>query len=115
MFEPGWGGGERKIQKFVILLDMKYFLIKYHLKEGLEEQWHQKVIQFISELENDSDLQGKISYRCMKGRGSSEYYHLASATDDQAAQALQSKGFFSRYTEQTKSVAEGEVVVLLLE
>jgi len=39
----------------------------------------------------------------------------AAAADEEAIQALQSRAFFSRYTEQTKRVAGGEVEVLPLE
>jgi len=94
---------------------MKHFLIKYRLKNGSEEQWHQDIVRFISALDNDPALRGKISYRCMKRRGGSDYYHLAVAADDHAIQALQSREFFSRYTEQTKLAAGGEVEVLPLE
>ena len=94
---------------------MKQFLIKYRLKNGSEEQWHQDIVRFISALDNDPALRGKISYRCMKGRGGSDYYHLAAASDDHAIQALQSREFFLRYTEETKRAAGGEVDVLALE
>ena len=94
---------------------MKQFLIKYRLTNGPEERWHQDIVQFISALDNDPALSGKISYRCLKARGGSDYYHLAAAADDQAIQALQSREFFSRYTEQTKLAAGGEVEVLPLE
>lgn len=94
---------------------MKQFLIKYRLKNGSEEQWHQDIGRFISALNNDPALRGKISYRCMKGRGGSDYYHLATATDDDAIHALQAREFFRRYTEQTKLAAGGEVEVLPLE
>jgi hypothetical protein len=94
---------------------MKYFLIKYRLKSGPEEQWHQDIARFISALDNDPDLSGKISYRCMKDRGGSDYFHLAAAADDQAVKMLQSREFFTRYTEQTKLAAGGEVEVLPLE
>ena len=94
---------------------MKHFLIKYRLKNGSEEQWHQDIVRFISALEDDPALRGKISYRCMKRRGGSDYYHLAAAAHDHAIQALQSREFFSRYTEQTKLAAGGEVEVLPLD
>ena len=94
---------------------MKHFLIRYRRKDGSEEQWHQDIVRFISALDNDPALRGKISYRCMKGRGGSDYYHLAAAADDDAIKALQSREFFSRYTEQTKLAAGGEVEVLPLE
>jgi len=58
---------------------MKQFLIKYRLKNGSEERWHQDIVRFISALDNDPALRGKISYRCMKSRGGSDYYHLATA------------------------------------
>jgi hypothetical protein len=85
---------------------MKNFLIKYHIENVLEEQWHQEIVRFISDLDNDPALKGKISYRCMKGRGGSDYYHLAAAADDHAIQTLQSREFFSRYAEQTKLAAD---------
>jgi hypothetical protein len=43
---------------------MKQFLIKYRLKSGSEERWHQDIVRFISALDNDPALRGKISYRC---------------------------------------------------
>jgi hypothetical protein len=94
---------------------MKHFLIKYRLKNGSEERWHQGIVRFISALDNDPALRGKISYRCMKGRGGSDYYHIATAADDDAIRALQAREFFIRYTEETKLAAGGEVEVLPLE
>ena len=72
---------------------MKHFLIKYRLKNGSEERWHQDIVRFISALDNDPALRGKISYRCMKGRGGSDYYHIATAADDDAIRALQAREF----------------------
>ena len=62
---------------------MKHFLIKYRFTNGTEEQWHQDIKDFIAALQNDADLKGRISYRCMKVRDDLAYYHLASAIDDQ--------------------------------
>jgi hypothetical protein len=94
---------------------MKHFLIKYRFTDGSEERWHQDIVRFIAALDEDPALRGKISYRCMKHRGGSDYYHVAAAADEQAIKALQSREFFSRYTEQTKVAAGGEVEVLPLE
>ena len=94
---------------------MKQFLIKYRLKSGSEERWHQDIVRFISALDNDPALRGKISYRCLKGRGGSDYYHLATGADDDAIRALQAREFFRLYTEQTKLASGGEVDVLPLE
>ena len=94
---------------------MKHFLITYRLKHGTEEQRHQEIDAFIAALDNDPALSGKISYRCMKVQGSSDYYHLAAAADDEAIADLQSREFFSRYTEQTERAAGGEVEVSPLE
>ena len=92
---------------------MKHFLIKYRLQNGSQDAWHQDITEFISALDGDPALQGKISYRCMKS--GSDYYHLATAMDDQAIKALQARAFFSRYTEKTELVAGGAVDVLPLE
>jgi hypothetical protein len=94
---------------------MKYFMIKYRVKEGLEEQRRQEMIAFISALDADPVLNGRISYRCWKSRDGADYYHIAAAADDGAVKDLQSREFFSRYTDQTDAAAEGEVEVLPLE
>jgi len=94
---------------------MKYFLIKYRLTNATADEWHQEIARFIAALDADPDLKGKISYCCMKIRDDSSYYHLATAADEQAIKALQQREFFKRYTEATKRVAGGEVVVSPLE
>jgi hypothetical protein len=94
---------------------MKHFLIKYQFRSGTREAWHQQLHQFVAWLDSEPDLKGKISYRCMAEREGTGYYHLATASDDQAIKALQSKEFFKRYTEATKLTAGGEVEVVALE
>jgi len=94
---------------------MKQFLIKYRLEEGSEEPRHQQIDAFIAALDGAPALKGKISYRSMRVRGEPDYYHLAEAADDAAVQALQSRDFFTRYTEQTDVAAGGKVEVLPLE
>jgi stalled ribosome alternative rescue factor ArfA len=94
---------------------MKYFLIKYRLQNAPAEAWHRDIAEFIAALDGDPALQGKISYRCMKSRDGSDYYHLAGAADDEAVKALQKSPFFSRYTEKTKHAAGRSVDVLPLE
>jgi hypothetical protein len=88
---------------------MKYFLIKYQFKSGSPEDWRGHIAEFIAALENDPELKGRISYRCMKESDGSRYYHLAATSDDQAASVLQSKDFFKRYNEEMRRVAGGEV------
>jgi hypothetical protein len=94
---------------------MKSFLIKYRFANGTETEWHQAIARFISALDDDPDLKGKISYRCMKIRDDQAYYHLATAMDDQAIKVLQQREYFKSYTEATKHVAGGDVVVSPLE
>ena len=94
---------------------MKHFMIKYHFKSGSQEDWHREIGRFIAALDSHPDLAGKISYRCMKRKDGTDYYHLASAADEQAIKTLQSQDFFPAYTAQTKLVAGGEVEVLPLE
>ncbi len=94
---------------------MKYFMIKYSFKSGSEAEWHQEIARFIAALDQVPALQGKISYRCTKRRGGSDYYHLAAAADDAAIKTLQSQAFFAGYTEATKLAGGGEVEVLPLE
>jgi hypothetical protein len=94
---------------------MKYFLIKYRLQNATADAWHRDVKEFISALDSDPALAGKITYRCMKSRDGADYYHLASAADDQAVKALNQSPFFSRYTEKTKQVSGGTLEVVPLE
>ena len=51
----------------------------------------------------------------MKNRDDSSYCHLASSADDQAVKTLQQRDFFKHYTEKTRQVAGGEVVVTPME
>jgi len=94
---------------------MKHFMIRYRFLNGTQTEWHQAIAQFISALNDDPDLKGKISYRCMKIRDDEAYYHLATAADDHAIKVLQQREYFKRYTEATKHVAGGDVVVSPLE
>ena len=94
---------------------MKHFLIKYRFKNGSPEAWREQINGFISALEGDPELKGRITYRVTKERDGLDYYHLAGATDDQASKLLSGKDFFKRYAEATKSVAGGEVTVVPLE
>ena len=94
---------------------MKHFMIKYRFANGTTEQWHREIERFIAALNDDPELQGKISYRCMKNRDDSSYMHLAAAVDEQAIKTLQARDFFKLYTEKTRQVAGGEVVVTPIE
>ena len=94
---------------------MKLSLIKYQFKVGTKEAWHQQVAEFIAALDNDPNLKGKVSYRCLKERNGPGYYHLAAAVDDAAVAALQKKEFFKRYQAETKRTGGGEVQVVGLE
>jgi hypothetical protein len=94
---------------------MKYSLIKYRFQNGTEDAWHRDIAEFIAALDSDPELQGKISYRCMKNRNGPDYYHLAAVTDDQTVKTLQERAFFARYRDKTKLAAGGAVDVLPLE
>jgi hypothetical protein len=94
---------------------MKHFMIKYQFANGTPEQWHREIDKFIAALNSDPDLKGKILYRVMKNRDDSSYFHLAAAADEAAVKTLQSRDFFKHYTERTRQVAGGEVVVTPIE
>jgi hypothetical protein len=94
---------------------MKHFMISYARRNASEADWHRDIAEFISQIEGDPELKGKIGYRCMKMRDDSNYVHLAAAADEQAIKALQSRDFFKRYTEKTRAVAGGEVTVTPIE
>ena len=94
---------------------MNRSLIRYHFKEGTREAWHKRVAEFIAALDNDPDLKGRVSYRCLKEKNGDGYYHLAAAVDEAAVKALQGKPFFRQYQEETRRVGGGEVEVLGLE
>jgi len=42
---------------------MKQFLIRYRLTNATPEAWHQEIGKFISALDNDAELKGRIAYR----------------------------------------------------
>ena len=94
---------------------MKQFLIRYRLTNGTPDAWHQDVAKFIAALDGDPDLKGRISYRVMKTKDGSDYYHIASPADEDAVKTLQQRDFFKSYTEKTRAVAGGDVTVSPLE
>ena len=96
---------------------MKPFLIRYKFDpaSGPAEDWHRQVAAFISALETDPELKGRINYRCMKVRDGRDYYHLAEPLDDDAPKLLQQRDWFKRYTDETKRAGGGTVEVLPLE
>lgn len=94
---------------------MKHFMIKYQFANGTTEEWHREIGRFISALDNDVELRGRIIYRCLKNRDDSSYFHLASAADESAVKTLQGRDFFKHYTEKTRQVAGGDVVVTPIE
>jgi hypothetical protein len=95
--------------------EMKQFMIKYRLENGSEAEWHREIATFIAALDADPALSGKITYRCLKARDGAEYYHMATAADDEAIKTLQQRDYFSKYTELTKRVSGGGVVVVPLQ
>ena len=94
---------------------MKHFMIKYQFANGTTEAWHQEIGRFISALDRDPELKGKIVYRCLKNRDDSSYFHLASAADEAAVKTLQSRDFFKHYREKTRQAAGGHVTVTPIE
>ena len=86
---------------------MKHFMIKYQFANGTAEAWHREVARFIAALDGDPELKGRISYRVMKNRDDSSYFHLASVVDDAAVKTLQSREFFKAYQAKTRLVAAG--------
>jgi hypothetical protein len=94
---------------------MKHFMIKYQFANGTTEEWHREIGRFITALDNDPELKGRIIYRCLKNRDDSSYFHLASAADEAAVKTLQARDFFKHYTEKTRQVAGGDVVVTPIE
>jgi len=94
---------------------MKQFLIKYRHTNGTTEDWHKEIATFIAGIDGDPALNGKVGYRCMKGRDSTDYYHIATVFDDAGRVALQDRPFFKHYTEKTRSISGGTVEVVPLE
>ena len=94
---------------------MKQFLIRYRRTEGSTEDWHREIGKFISAIDADPALKGKIGYRCLKARDGEDYFHIATVHDDSGRVALQERAFFKHYTEATKIVSGGTLEVLPLE
>jgi hypothetical protein len=91
---------------------MKYNMIKYQFANGTPEDWHREVARFIAAIDGDPDLKGKMSYRVMKNRDDSSYFHLAAVADDQVVKTLQSREFFKAYQAKTRNVAAGGQVTV---
>jgi hypothetical protein len=112
-----YGPGQRRSSADASVKEcsMKHFMIKYQFANGTTEAWHREIARFIAALNNDPELKGKITYRCMKNRDDQRYYHFAAAADEQAIKTLQQRDFFKHYTEKTRQVAGGEVLVTPIE
>ena len=95
---------------------MKHFMIRYEFRNGTTDEWHREIGRFIKAIDSDPELKGRLSYRVLKNRDDSHYFHLASVTDEAAQKTLQSRDFFKAYTEMTRKVAAGgEVTVTPIE
>jgi hypothetical protein len=94
---------------------MKYFMIKYRFQDGSPEDWHREIASFISALDADPELRGKLAYRCMKVRDGNEYFHIAAVQDDSVTKTLQSREFFPKYQARTKAVSGGTIEVVPLD
>ena len=94
---------------------MKQFLIKYRHTNGTTEDWHKEIASFIANIDGDPALKGKVGYRCMRGKDSADYYHIATVFDDSGRVALQERPFFKHYTEKTRAISGGTVEVVPLE
>ncbi|MBP0112487.1 MULTISPECIES: hypothetical protein [Bradyrhizobium] len=94
---------------------MKHFMIRYQFKNGTTEEWHREIARFIKAIDGDPELKGRIFYRVLKARDEGSYFHLASASDEGAQKALQSRDFFRAYQEMTRKIAGGEVTVTPIE
>ena len=66
-------------------------------------------------LDSDPELKGRIGYRCLKARDGTDYYHLATPKDDEAAKILQTRAFFADYTAKTRHASNNAVEVVPLE
>src|SRR5258708_21793000 len=82
-------------------------MIRYRFANGTTEAWHGEIARFIKALDNDPELKGRIVYRCLKVRDDTSYFHLASAADDEAVNALQQRDFFKHYTEKPRQGSSG--------
>ncbi|HVG50212.1 MAG TPA: hypothetical protein VM867_01110 [Xanthobacteraceae bacterium] len=93
---------------------MKHFLIRYQRRNATPEVWHKDIAEFVTALDADAELSGKISYRSMK-TGDDQYLHVATVRDDDAQKILQQRDFFKRFAELTRRAGGGEVDVSPIE
>lgn len=94
---------------------MKHFLIRYQFKTGSPEDWHREIARFVAALDRDPVLTGRISYRCLKRKDGTDYYHLAAAVDDETIKILQARDFFAPYSAGIRRAAGGEMEFVPLE
>jgi hypothetical protein len=98
---------------------MKHFLITYTRKNGTADALHEEAKRFVSALDSDPKIKGRIAYRCMRVRESDIYVHVATAADDAAPRDLAESQFFKDYTEAIDSAAgtsiEGQPLEIIAE
>jgi hypothetical protein len=91
---------------------MPQSIITYTFKTGSRDDWHRRIADLVHAMNTDADLQGRIAYRVLKERKGERYWHIASAIDDDALKALQSKDYFRNYQAATRSVSDNAVEVI---
>ncbi|HVY20583.1 MAG TPA: hypothetical protein VHA70_10965 [Bauldia sp.] len=91
---------------------MPQSIIVYTFKTGPRDEWRRQITAMVAEMNGDPDLKGRISYRVLKERNGDRYWHVASAVDDAALKALQSKDYFRRYQAATREISGGTVEVI---
>ena len=77
--------------------------------------WHGEIAKFVSALDGDPALNGKISYRVVKRHDEPEYFHIATVHDEAAAKVLQGRGFFTGYSARNREISGGSIEVVPLD
>lgn len=91
---------------------MPQSIIAYTFRSGSEDEWRRRIATMVGQMNADPDLKGRIAYRVLKERSGQRYWHVASAVDDAALKALQSKDYFRSYQAATREASGGAVEVI---
>jgi len=94
---------------------MKHFMIKYQFANGTTEEWHREIGRFHLRARQRSRAEGKDHLPLHEEPRRFQLLSSRRGRRRAGHQDLQARDFFKHYTEKTRQVAGGDVVVTPME
>ncbi len=93
---------------------MDGILIQYKF-DGDENKWQNTVNEFITAVNNDSDLKGKFFYSVFKTSEPNKRVHVGRWDTNQTLETLKQREFFAKFTESMQNLAGDSLASIRLQ